>query len=167
MPGDPLQKISPKMPEKVKNTQNWTLLVFVDYFGYFAETLLQTPQKDFFETFGFRRLLYHSPRNVYKLIPLPFFFLFFYANSLRHRFFFVTPMCSSGSRGYCTKTKHEWPGSGSTLKLFFYFYEINSSQDLFLYCKNFGVDGKWLLGSWHIPQLFPGHSPKSLLSLGL
>ena len=44
----------------------------------------------------------HSPRNFYKLIPLLVFFcnLFcnFCGNSLRHRFFFVTPMRSSGSR---------------------------------------------------------------------
>ena len=37
------------------------------------------------------------------------------------------------------------PSSGSRVawKIFFCnFYEINSSQEVFLYCKNFGVDGK-------------------------
>ena len=56
------------------------------------------------------RKIYHSPRNFYKLIPLPDFFLYFffcnfYGNSLR---------C-----GYCTKTKQEWPDSGSTLENIF------------------------------------------------
>ena len=51
----------------------------------------------------FRCVTYHSPRNFYKLIPLPFFFLYFffcnfYGNSLRPPIFFVTPMRSSGSR---------------------------------------------------------------------
>ena len=49
------------------------------------------------------RFAYHSPRNFYKLIPLPyFFFVFFFVifTGIRcgHRFFFVTPMRSSGSR---------------------------------------------------------------------
>ena len=36
------------------------------------------------------------------------------------------------SRGYCTKTKQEWPGSGSMLEnIFCNFYEINSSQNVF------------------------------------
>ena len=35
-------------------------------------------------------------------------------------------------RGYCTKTKQEWPDSGSTLEnILCNFYEKNSSQDLF------------------------------------
>ena len=60
------------------------------------------------------------------------FFCNFHGNSLR--------------REYCTKTKQDWPDSGSTLEnIFCNFYEINSSQDSFLYCKNFGVDGK---GIW-------------------
>ena len=45
---------------------------------------------------------YHSPRNFYKLIPLPVFFCNFFCNfsgnSLRPPIFFVTPMRSSGSR---------------------------------------------------------------------
>ena len=45
---------------------------------------------------------YHSPRDFYKLIPLPYFFCNFfynfYGNSLRPPIFFVTPMRSSGSR---------------------------------------------------------------------
>ena len=45
---------------------------------------------------------YHSPRNVYKLIPPPGFFLYFfcifYGNSLRPPIFSVTLMRSSGSR---------------------------------------------------------------------
>ena len=62
-----------------------------------------------------------------------FFFCIFYGNSLR--------------RGYCTKkTKQEQPDSGSTLEnIFCTFYEINSSQDCFLYCKHFGVDGIFCL----------------------
>ena len=64
----------------------------------------------------------HGARNFYKLIPLPVFFCIFfcnfYGNSLR--------------RGYCTKTKQEWPDSGSTLEnIFCNFYEINSSQLFF------------------------------------
>ena len=45
---------------------------------------------------------YHSPRNFYKLIPLPIcfcnFFCKFYGNSLRPPIFSVTLMRSSGSR---------------------------------------------------------------------
>ena len=80
---------------------------------------------------------YHSPRNFYKLIPLPIFFLllfcYFYGNSSRHRLFFCNSHALFGeSRGYCTKTKQEWPDSGSTLEnIFCIFYEINSSQDFF------------------------------------
>ena len=41
-----------------------------------------------------------------------------------------------------TKTKQEWPDSGSTLEnIFCNFYEINSSQDFFCIAKHFGVDG--------------------------
>ena len=51
-------------------------------------------------------------------------------------------MLHGESRGYCTKTKQEWPDSGSTLEIFFgNFYEIDSSRVFFLYCKHFGVDG--------------------------
>ena len=80
-------------------------------------------------------LPYHSPRNFYKLIPLPFFFVIcfviFYGNSLRPPIFF----CNS----------HALLGESRGLEnIFCNFYEINSSQDLFLYCKNFGVDGNGL-----------------------
>ena len=72
--------------------------------------------------------VYHSPRNFYKLIPLPVFFLYFFCNFYGHRF----PL----RRGYCTKTKQEWPDSGSTLEnIFCNFYEINSSQDFFCIAK--------------------------------
>ena len=54
---------------------------------------LRGPVRD---TFHIAR--YHSPRNFYKLIPLPVFFEIFFCNTLRHPFFFVTPTRSSGSR---------------------------------------------------------------------
>ena len=66
---------------------------------------------------------YHSPRNVYKSIPLLIFFVIFfcnfYGNSLRHRFFFCISHALLGeSRGYCTKTKQEWPDSDQRGKIF-------------------------------------------------
>ena len=71
-----------------------------------------------------------------------FFFLIFTGIRLRHRFFCNSHALLGKSRGYCTKTKQEWPDSGSTLEnIFCNFYEINFSQDFFLYCKHFGVDG--------------------------
>ena len=52
---------------------------------------------------------------------------------MQHRFFFCNSYALLGeSRGYCTKTKQEWPDSGSTLEnIFCNFYEINSSLDFF------------------------------------
>ena len=84
---------------------------------------------------------YHSPRIFYKSIPFPVFLLFFVVfTGIRcgTEFSFC---CNSHallgeSRGYCTKTKQEWPDSRSTLEnTFWNFYEINSSQGFFLYCK--------------------------------
>ena len=102
-------------------------------------------QTSFCKFCGFLQLFfvaYHSPRNFYKLIPLPVFccnyFCNFYGNSLRHRFVFCNSHALLGeSRGYCTKTKQEWPDSGSTLEnSFCNFYEINSSQDFFCIAKH-------------------------------
>ena len=70
---------------------------------------------------------YHSPRNFYKLIPLPvffvctLFFLNFYGNSLR--------------RGYCTKSKQEWPDSGSTLEFFVIFTKLIPRRIFFVLQK--------------------------------
>ena len=70
-------------------------------------------------------------------------FLYFLREFVAAPIFFCNSHALLGeSRGYCTKTKQEWPDSGSTLETFFgNSYEINASQDFFLYCKNFGVDG--------------------------
>ena len=74
---------------------------------------------------GVPPFLYHSPRNFYKLIPLPVFFCNFYGNSLRPQIFFVTPMCGvflfllGGGLEIC----------------FCNFYEINSSQGFFCIAK--------------------------------
>ena len=64
---------------------------------------------------------YHSPRIFYKLIPLPVFCIFcnFYENSLRHGFFCNSHALLGESRGHCTKTKQEWPDSGSKLESIF------------------------------------------------
>ena len=95
---------------------------------------------------------YHSPRNFYKLIPLPdffrvIFFSNFYGNSLRPPILF----CNS----------HALLGESRGLEnIFCKFHEINSSQEFFLYCKNFGVDGKLYSLSflsfffWGIPCFF-------------
>ena len=92
--------------------------------------------------------------NFLQINPLPFFVLFLYLFLLFLREFVAAPIffCNSHallgeSRGYCPKTKQEWPDSGSTLEnIFCNFYEINSSQDCFLHCKNFGVDGISVFG---------------------
>ena len=81
---------------------------------------------------------YHSPRNFYKLIPLPvFFFVSFFV-------IFTGIRCGVDIAQKPNK-------SGQILdqcwkNIFCNFYEINSSQDFFLYCKNFGVDGSGLRG---------------------
>ena len=88
----------------------------------------------------------HSPRNFYKLIPLPVFFCNFFWEFLRELvaapIFFVAPMRSSGSRVDIaqnqTRVARFWINAG---KYFCDFHEINSSEDFLLYCKNFGVDG--------------------------
>ena len=59
---------------------------------------------------------------------------------MRRRFFFVTHMLSSGSRVEIAQKPNN---SGQILDqrwkiLFCNYYEINSSQDFFLYCNNFG-----------------------------
>ena len=69
-------------------------------------------------------LNYHSSRNFYKLIPLPVFLLdFFFAIFTGIRcgtdFFCNSHALLGESRGYCTKTKQEWPDSGSKLGIFF------------------------------------------------
>ena len=65
-------------------------------------------------------------------------------------------------RGYCTKSKQEWPDSGSTLEnIFWNFYEINSSQDFLLYCKNVGVDGN--SEESHASIILGDRSPKGAL----
>ena len=91
--------------------------------------------------------IYHSPRNFYKLIPLPFFYFFFVifmGIRCSTDFVFVTSMRSSGSRVDIAQKPNK---NGQILdqrwKIFF--YEINSSQDVCLYCKNFGVDGTLIL----------------------
>ena len=43
----------------------------------------------------------------------------FYGNSLRHRFFCNSHALLGESRGYCTKTKQEWPDAGSMLENIF------------------------------------------------
>ena len=48
------------------------------------------------------------------------------------------------SREYCTKTKQEWPDSGSTLENIFVIFTKSIPRRIFLYCKHFGVDGKLL-----------------------
>ena len=53
---------------------------------------------------------------------------------MRPQIFFVTPMCGFSC--------FFWGGAG--ISFFCNFYEINSSQDFFLYCENFGVDGIWI-----------------------
>ena len=77
----------------------------------------------------------------------PVFFVLFFLYFLRE--FVAAPIfCNSHallgeSRGYCTKTKQEWPDSGSTLEnIFCSFCQINSSQEFFCIAKTFGVDGK-------------------------
>ena len=75
---------------------------------------------------------YHSPRNFYKLIPLPFFFFVI--------FFVIFTGIRCGHRFFCNS--HALLGESRGLEnIFCKFYEINSSQEFFLYCKHFGVDG--------------------------
>ena len=63
-----------------------------------------------------------------------YFFVFFKGIRCGTDFFCNSHALLGESRGYCTKTKQEWPDSGSTLEnIFCNFYEINSSQD-FLFC---------------------------------
>ena len=67
---------------------------------------------------------YHSPWNFYKLIPLPsFFFVVCFVTFTGIRcgtdFFCNSHALLGESRGYCTKTKQEWPDSGSTLENIF------------------------------------------------
>ena len=91
---------------------------------------------------------YHSPRNVYKLIPLPDFFVFvfviFYGNLLGPPIFFVR---KSSNQNQLTSPDRCgvfcFFGGGGLENIFCNFYEINSSQAFFLYCKDFGVDGSW------------------------
>ena len=88
--------------------------------------------------------------NFLQINSPPGFFLFFcnvYGNSLRHQFFFVTPMRSSGSRvdiallgesrGYCTKTKQEWPDSGSTLENIFVIFTNLIPRRIFFVLQKF------------------------------
>ena len=71
----------------------------------------------------------------------PASFLYFFCIFLREFVAAQISFCNSHallgeSRGYCTKTKQEWPDSGSTLEnIFCNSYEINSSQDFFCIAK--------------------------------
>ena len=77
----------------------------------------------------------HSPRNFYKLIPSRFFFFLYFF------FFVIFTGIRCGHRFFCDS--HALLGESRGLEdIFCNFYKINSSQDLFLYCKNFGVDGR-------------------------
>ena len=77
------------------------------------------------------------------LIPFPDFFCNcfcnFYGNSLRHRFFFCNSHAVLGeSSGYCTKTKQEWPDSGSTLEnIFVIFTKLIPRRKFFFVLQNF------------------------------
>ena len=79
----------------------------------------------------------NSPPDLFLYIFCNFFREFVAATD-----FFVTPMRSSGSRVDIAQKPNK---SGQILdhrwKYFCNFYEINSSQNFFLHCKNFGVDG--------------------------
>ena len=82
---------------------------------------------------------YRSPRIFYKLIPHTFFFcIFLNFTGIRcgTNFFCNSHALLGESRGYCTKTKQEWPDSGSTPEnIFCNFYESNSSQGFFCIAK--------------------------------
>ena len=80
--------------------------------------------------------MYHSPRNFYKLIPLPVFFVIFFVIftgiPCGADFFCNSHALLGESCGYCTKTKQEWPDSGSTLEnIFCNFYEIIPRRNFF------------------------------------
>ena len=99
-------------------------------------------------------VMYHSPRNFYKLIPLPIcfciFFVIFTGICCGHRFFCNSHALLGESRGYCTKTKQEWPDSGSTLENIFVNFTKLIIRRIFLYCKHFGDDGNLLRKFTHL-----------------
>ena len=81
-----------------------------------------------------------TPKCLQINSPPVFFFFVFFLLFLRE--FVAAPISFCNSHALLGESQQEWPDSGSTLEnIFCSFYEINSSQDVFLYCKIFGVDG--------------------------
>ena len=84
--------------------------------------------------------MYHSPRNFYKLIPLPVFFVFVIFTGIRcgTDFFFVTPMRSSGSRVDIAQKPNK---SGQILdqrwKIFFVIFTKIIPRRIFFVLQNF------------------------------
>ena len=118
---------------------------------YFGHCWSPTPSRQpLFETSeekvsAERQFYYHSPQNVYKLFPLPFFCIFwvnFYGNSLRPPFFLVRKSSTRNqltSPDRCGVFLFLW-GRGAG-KYFFVIFTKLIPRRIFLYCKNCGVDG--------------------------
>ena len=78
--------------------------------------------------------------------PPVFFFVIFFVIFTGIRcgtdFFWNSHVLLGESRGYCTKTKQEWPDSGSTLEICFVIFTKLILAGCFFVLQKFGVDGK-------------------------